>query len=182
MRSWRITKYNPDYRNESGQFTKDEWTSFCDIGKIFSGEKLDISQYIKTEDAYVEIIMMFMRNNNISNLKICSIEKKHELTDSITKLGNFIEIYSEEMLNLLNKIKEEDIVDSKNIPDLCRLILREHIWCKLENMPDMFVHFGYDYYMYIGSLKEWDSIRQDVTRLGLFIEDFDSPYIEANIN
>ncbi len=33
---WRVTKYNPTFRDENGTYIKDEWTSFSDIGKKVS--------------------------------------------------------------------------------------------------------------------------------------------------
>lgn len=42
----------------------------------------------------------------------------------------------------------------------------------------MFVHFGYDYYMYIGSSKELpQDLRNKIENLGLFVENFESPYL-----
>lgn len=39
---WRITKYNPIYRNEKGYYLKDEWSDFSCADHIFGGEKLTI--------------------------------------------------------------------------------------------------------------------------------------------
>jgi len=36
---WRITKYNPNLRNNEGHYTKElEWTSSSDIGKNIYGD------------------------------------------------------------------------------------------------------------------------------------------------
>ena len=44
-----------------------------------------------------------------------------------------------------------------------------------------YVHFGYDYYMYIGlSVKCTDALAA-VQQRGLFVEPFRSPYLRANI-
>ena len=32
---YRITKYNPEFRDEEGRYILDEWTSVTDIGKEF---------------------------------------------------------------------------------------------------------------------------------------------------
>jgi len=37
------------------------------------------------------------------------------------------------------------------LADVCRLVLREILWCKLESPNGFYIHFGYDYYMYFGS-------------------------------
>ncbi len=36
MFQYRITKYDPAFRID-GKYTKDEWTSIHDIGKIYNG-------------------------------------------------------------------------------------------------------------------------------------------------
>jgi len=41
----------------------------------------------------------------------------------------------------------------------------------------MFVHFGYDYYMYIGSKKKLVNEIEEMIRLGLFPVEMQSPYL-----
>ena len=41
----------------------------------------------------------------------------------------------------------------------------------------MYVHFGYDYYMYIGSEKPLEKEIDSINRSGLFVENMVSPYI-----
>lgn len=35
MKKYRITKYDPQYRDGQGRYSRNEWTSWCDIGGIF---------------------------------------------------------------------------------------------------------------------------------------------------
>ncbi|MFD1169946.1 hypothetical protein [Oceanobacillus caeni] len=56
------------------------------------------------------------------------------------------------------------------------LTLRNIIWCKLGYKNQFFVHFGYDYYMYIGASRQCTKAINAVTRSGLFVEKFDTPY------
>jgi hypothetical protein len=43
----------------------------------------------------------------------------------------------------------------------------------------MFIHFGYDYYMYIGSSKiAPDFLIKKIQDEDLFVEEFKSPYLE----
>ena len=39
MFCWRITKYNPDYRNKKGHYLLDAWTEHSDIGRSYDGKK-----------------------------------------------------------------------------------------------------------------------------------------------
>ena len=41
---------------------------------------------------------------------------------------------------------------------------------------EFFVRFGYDYYMYLGAIKDCPSSREKVQNTGLFVEDYHSPY------
>lgn len=62
------------------------------------------------------------------------------------------------------------------LPDLeyvVRLALREVIWCRLLGANGFYVHFGYDYYVYLGSGRAL--LRPVVVPSRLFLEDFDSP-------
>jgi hypothetical protein len=55
-----------------------------------------------------------------------------------------------------------------------RLALREALWCRLEGACNFYVHFGYDYYMYVGS----ENVDAPPARLplGIYAEPMDSPY------
>jgi hypothetical protein len=41
MYQYRITKYNPVFRDEKGRCTSEEWTSFGDVGEIVSVKEYD---------------------------------------------------------------------------------------------------------------------------------------------
>ncbi len=40
----------------------------------------------------------------------------------------------------------------------------------------MFIDFGHDYYMFIGSRSKCKDTLQKIKNSGLFVEDFESPY------
>jgi hypothetical protein len=54
MYNWRITKYNPAYRDNAGCYLKDEWTSISDIGNIYDREVITYETSKKVEDADVQ--------------------------------------------------------------------------------------------------------------------------------
>jgi hypothetical protein len=172
MFNWRITKYNPIYRDELGKYKKDEWTSFCEIGKIFNGNMLTSDEYVVVEDTYVGAILAFMDDLGIKSLKVKGLEKKNKkfMPDKAHKL------YSEELVNLYISLQDNDVLNVREIECLSRLVLRENLWCKLEKDDIMFVHFGYDYYMYIGIHEICEEAINNIKESGLFVEDFVSPY------
>ncbi|GIO86409.1 hypothetical protein J25TS5_33410 [Paenibacillus faecis] len=172
MYSWRITKYNPNNRDNRGSYMIDEWTSINDIGSIFNNGELLIEEYIRTEDLYIDSVIKFMECNRINYLKITELEKS---SDSI-EIEKFIELYDEKMISLYQKATAGIKLNKRDVILICKLILRNNLWCKLIYESKMFVHFGYDYYMYIGSLKKCNLAINKITESGLFVEEFESPY------
>jgi hypothetical protein len=172
MFSWRVTKYNPDYRDEFGRYKKSEWTSFCEIGKIFDGRKLTKDDYVIFENAYIDAIIAFMDCIGLTSFMVKDVEKK----SNNTILKEESEFYSHEIVSFYEELKENDVLSKKEIEYLARLVLREDLWCKLENSDNMFVHFGYDYYMYIGSNRGCEDAVNKVKEGRLYVETFVSPY------
>lgn len=167
---WRITKYDPRYRNHEGMFLNNEWTSYSDIGYTFDDARFTYEMYEKTENLYIKAIIFLMECNKVSSLQVNSLEKSKRLKkdDHNTK----------HMSLLFNTVKENDWIEQENIEDFCKLILREKLWCKLVNNEKMFVHFGWDFYMYIASAFACEKTIKNIENSGLFVEPFRSPYAE----
>lgn len=178
MFNWRVTKYNPNYRDEFRRYKRSEWTSFCEIGKVFDGNKLTNDNYIAIENAYVDAIVAFMNGVENTSLTVKGLEKKN----NNIMLNREHELYSDEMINFYAAVQENDVLSIRAIQHLARLVLREDLWCKLEKDDIMFVHFGYDYYMYIGSHKICVDAINKIKKRGLFVEDFISPYNDEDGN
>ena len=163
MFCWRITKYDPKNR-DNGIYLKDEWTDYSDIGKIFDGKILKEDEYLKTEGAYINAVLLFMECLNVNELKIVSLEY-------MGKRPQCVEVDKITIAN--NALYHRDI-----IVFIIQSILRNKLWCKLELDHTMYVHFGWDYYMYIGSAKACPSAIKKIEEIGLFVEPFVSPYLE----
>lgn len=169
MFCYRITKYNPEYRDSSGAYKKDEWTSYSDIGSTIENEALSAEEYLNIENAYVEAISLIMDEVGINSLAITALEK-HNAPQKNDVLFDPI------LLKTYQSLKINQSLNKTVVLEVARLALRDYMWCKLES-ENMFVHFGYDYYMYIGSQKKPNSILPSVEALGLFVEQIDeSPY------
>lgn len=159
---WRVTKYNPVNRNEKGVYLLDEWTSFSDIGKLFYGNKLTIYEYEKYEKAYIDTILEFMACNEIENLKVLELEK-----------------YDEENVDeIINDINDGMILSKEQIKIVAHHILREKIWCKLVFDEIFYVHFGYEFNMYIGCEKKCKKTIRQVEDNNMFVESIKSPYLD----
>lgn len=164
MFSYRVTKYNPKYRNDEGHYLKDEWFLYSQIGEKFEEGVLTLEQYLKVENAYVEAIILFMECLGIDTLYVTALEK------NVKPRRN--KLFS---LEFFNNLKVGDALNKEVIKLVARMVLRDHIWCKLE-AQDMYVHFGWDYYMFIGSAKVCTNAIRSIEKSGLFVEEYMSPY------
>lgn len=158
---WRITKYNPKHRNESGVYSFDEWTSYSDVGKVFNGKELTITEYERYEKAYIESVLCLMECNQINKLQITGLEIYEDVNGLINNLVNGIMLTIDE------------------IKVVIKYILREYIWCKLVFDENFYVHFGYDFIMYIGSSVSCEDALNHILTNKMFIESCESPYLDS---
>ena len=151
MTEYRITKYNPSNRVD-GVYIADEWTNISDIGKVFNGKTLSRDTYLKTEQAYIDCCMALIEKAQISQLSI-----------------KYAEYYTE------NLRFPSSISNTQDIRKAVTACLREQCWLILV-AEDFFIHFGYDYYMYICSTLPRETVAEIAAKQGLFCEQYPSPY------
>jgi hypothetical protein len=154
MHQYRVTKYDPVFRDATGAYTKQEWTRFCQIGDSFDGVTLTSSEYLRVESSYIETASLFLAEDHAPDLHAVSLEI---------------------LADRPNAPAEGSTVADRDFAAACRSVLREEFWCKFE-AEGRFVHFGSDYYMYIGVRSRCDKAIEKAEALGLFVEEFDSPY------
>lgn len=169
MNKWRVTKYNPKFRRR-GAFQVDDWTSASDIGKSFQGKILTLEQYLEMEDEYVSALSSFLRESQLTSLQVTNLETDLPRPLQLEALGLAAP------LGEISGIQEGALLSPAEIETVCRLNLRELMWCRLEIPERFYVHFGYDYYMYIGSAFECPESISHAASVGLFVEEFTSPY------
>lgn len=152
MNCYRVTKYNPKFRAD-GKYTADDWTSVSDIGGVFSGQVLTRQKYEQTERRYIDFVETALRLSGINELKIVRLEKYNDGLEW----------------------RDGQKIDLTQIASFMQDCLREKCWAKLE-ADDFYVHFGYDYYMYVGTALSEQTVEQTGSKIGLFVEKFESPY------
>ena len=161
MYSWRITKYDPLKRDADGSYLDlEEWTCFSEVGT-----KVSMEEYQKQEEKYVHAITTFMAEMGLNRVYVIALEQWSD------------EVRNQSANEFLSKIWIGKAVAVQEVRKLAKLTLRNAIWCKLGYKNQFFIHFGYDYYMYIGASKECVKAKEIVKETGLFIEDFKSPYL-----
>jgi hypothetical protein len=152
--STKVTKYDPSFRNPSGAYLRNEWTSASDIGRSFDGAVLTPEEYRREEDAYVAVALRFVRESGQTSLAVCGLENKRRC-----QLG----------------FAEGSPLGLDELGSVIRRVLREECWCRLEG-PAGFLHFGWDYYMYVGVPRPCPESQELAKRVGLFVEECPSPY------
>lgn len=171
--SWRITKYNPSFRDERGAYQREEWTSIYDVGREFMNKPFTIHQYIETEALYIKAIEIIRKCFKVDLLKVVSLEK-----NKYNEREEFKNVYTSDMYSLYHDVREGAFIDLEQLANLSKLILRENLWCKLEANSRMYIHFGFDYYIFIGSSFNCSQQINAIEALGLFVEPFISPYLD----
>lgn len=153
MNQYRITKYNPNNRNEQGQYQDtDEWTGFKEVG-----ERLSLQAYELVEAAYIESALEIMTMGGVSQLTVAGLEDHAKVSG----------------------LKEGDSLRLDDLGVVLRSLLREAFWCRLESDRG-FIHIGWDFYMYVGAQRVSPVALKRAEQRGLYVEVMTSPYHTAN--
>lgn len=167
MFQWRVTKYNPKHRDVDGKYLHDEWTSIADVGRTFTDGGLTLESYLNVESAYVDTATQFIEESGAPRL----FARDVEATNVAAAHGAAAVIE--------RPPREGEEIVLADLARLCRLCLRELLWCRIESADGTcFVHFGYDFYMYVGSPIDCRRTIDFARRIGLFVEPRESPYRE----
>jgi hypothetical protein len=155
---YRITKYDPALRDADGAWRIQDWTSHSDIGRRFGGLRLTQERYEQVEAAYLFAIGAFLAEAKIESLTLRGMENHGDATPP-------------------RDFRSGAELHVARCVDFARLALREQVWGRLTRPGRAYVHFGYDYYMYIGVPSCCASAVAAVRGRGLFVESFRSPYL-----
>jgi hypothetical protein len=114
------------------------------------------TEYQRVEDAYVEVALSFLRESGLPSMKVAGLENRMEPLD----------------------FQNDTVLPFDRIGEIIRRILREEFWCRLEG-SEGFIHFGWDYYMYVGMPLPCPKAQARAAELGLYVEEFASPIRES---
>jgi hypothetical protein len=167
--NWRVTKYDPALRNVQGHYTADDWTCKSEIGRYFGGKKLTYERYLRAESAYVSAATSFLADVDLIELRVISLENK--------RLDDVQAVELRDIALSPALVRRNSLLQDSDLEDVIRMVLRGVLWCKLVSKSRFYLHFGWDYYMYIGSTSpSYDAI-ESATRSGLFVDEMVSPYL-----
>lgn len=148
MLGWRISKHSDKHIS-------------CPAGSSAYRDNIDENEDM--ENLYIDAVMLVMNELKVNSLYIRELEILPAL------LGD--NLYRSK----IKAFKNNTIIALENIADILKLILREQLWCKLENEL-MYIHFEYDFNMYIG-VQDVNSVVTKIRASGLNVEECRSPYL-----
>lgn len=154
VKEYRVTKYNPALRGPNGEYKGHDWSMYSQIGQTFEGVVLTEQEYRRVENAYVKVALAFLSESGIAALRAIGLENSRE-----------------QPLEFV----EGSILPVEELPPVFGRILRAEFWCRFQ-ADEGFVHFGWDYYMYVGVPHRCPAAEQTASALGLHVEEFTSPY------
>lgn len=135
-----------------GIYANEEWTDYTDIGKTFNGRVFTEPEYLCVEKQYIDSCLAIIKQLSITQMAIVGYEEYEPL-----------DWYDNQDVSI-------DVID-KLISDC----LRNKCWCKLKS-HNIYIHFGYDFYMYIGCKLKPPHIQSICKQFNLYSEVVDSPY------
>lgn len=151
MYEYRVTKYNPEYR-VNGSYVREEWTSMAEVGTSFEGQLFTIEAYEEAEQKHIDFLCRLAEMCGVCQLEINSLEVNERVT-----------------------WQDGQCINLAQLKDVARKVLREECWCRL-TAPSFFIHFGYDYYMYVGCDLPIAETERIAAAYDLFCEEMVSPY------
>jgi hypothetical protein len=154
---YRVTKYNPVRRDVAGAYGRDEWTSHSDIGRVFDEVALTEADYLRIESAYLFAVEAFLLEARISTLRLDGLERSDA--------------------NLPTFVRSRAQLSVPQCVEFARYALREQVWGKLVAPARAYIHFGYDFYLYVGLPRRCARAVVATQKRGLFVEPFRSPYL-----
>lgn len=150
---YRVTKYDPAYRDEWGAYTRDEWASRRDIGQEIGGYVLTDDDYLSTENRYLYVLTAFAQESGVSHLTVVGLDKPPGVPAEWRHL------------------QEGATVSLDEAVEIARIMLREEpLGARLEDGDRFYVHVSDNMYMWIGSHVECTFSIGEAQRLGLFVE------------
>ena len=171
MSGYRISKYDPSFRDEHGRFMGEDWTSFSDIGKEYHGTVLTNFQYAAVEAKYIDAVTTVLRQNQVHTMIVEKLEKPFSAATLEKLLGRGHLPFPPSDAAFVSRIKDGARLDMAEIEKTVMLVLRDCFWRKLSSESgDVTIAFGYDLYVYLqGVTIDADAIASFRSE-GIYIE------------
>jgi hypothetical protein len=163
---WRISKYDPAFRDGNYVYQRNEWTSVTDIGRTFDGATLDVETYLATETAHVEAVRAFMVDAGVTVLTVTDLEPP----DGIEFLQGCGLPDLADLSRRLQGLTDGVDLSGPALDESIRLLLRQAIWCRLVHSDRFVVDVDEYLYVSVGTVADSSRAIARTLELGLFVE------------
>src|SRR5262245_44005047 len=124
MYYYRVTKYDPKLRDETGRYMQDEWTDYSCVGIKINDRICTLEAYEVIENLYVNAVMQFVSCADIDFMECRGVEKNLAIFEDVDVSGSWRAMY--------DRVVDGTKISKADLPVLLKLLLRNYIWCKLE--------------------------------------------------
>jgi len=175
MAAFRITKYDPALRTESGAYPFDDWTTVRDVGQIRRGKRVTIQDYLLAEDRYLRAVRSLMVAADVERLRLSLIDPGPEPLFGVPEA--LVESTSDDFALIGRKrLLKGPLVDAA-----IRLGLRTGSIGELCGPNGFYLQISDDMYVYCGFYYTFTRAPSGQPVLpmapeGLFFEEFPSPF------
>jgi hypothetical protein len=156
--NYRITKYDPGLRNDAGHYTREEWTHFAQVGKRVAGRRLTAREYLRTEALYLSALKAVLLEANVSSVQVRGLWLPARTSAP------------------LRAWRRRHTITIARAIEFAQLALRNQVGGQLIAPRRAYVHFGWDYYMYLGVSRKTPKALAAIQSSGLFVESHLTPY------
>ena len=161
---YRVTKYDPRFRDTDDRYTRDDWTFYAQIGKRVGGHVLTVAEYLRTEALYLSALRLLLVEAGISRLEVRGLWLPPQPTPQ------------------LRAWLRRHVLGVQQALSFAQLVLRNRIGGQLIAPRRAYVHFGFDYYLYVGLSRPTPNAVSLIHASGLFVESAPSPYATMRPN
>jgi hypothetical protein len=154
-----VTRYDLRSKDAAGTHALRPWLAMSDVDRTFQGRRLTRTAYLAAESAYLDVLAALLTEAGVRRLRVIALEVHGARGRSLParyRLGGY--------LNVAEAV------------EFSRRVLREDLWGLLAAPRRVFVHFGYDFLMYVGLARRTPKAAAAATRLGVRLEPMRSPH------
>lgn len=164
MPQWRITKFDPHFRDRRGHYVREEWTDVSQIGQSIGGRVFTVDEYLNVESKYVNAVTAFLTETGVASVQVCSLQVDLDFCNWLRPNG------LDDLAYLVHSIFEGRDLCVDDVGLVLRGILRGIIWCTLEAPRKAYVCYVGDMYLNIGSTETCEKSITFAKSLGLEVQ------------
>ncbi len=165
---YRITKYNPTWRDCNDVYTRSEWTSVYDFAR---SKRLPLQTYLETEKAYIATYLDILRANHVVMLQLRQVENALTVQECLQTADAYGISLTDAQLLFLQNADENTAFAIDDFVTVFQLIIRELLWGSIQSSDGtVVITVGYDYYTYITCPEITQDLIAAAKRRSIYIE------------